>query len=97
MGMYDVKEDSFSAVTPEMNEKMLTAINRTWDVIGGDWLDVCGGSCKQEDMLEGVMDANRMEDYAEMEVCRYTIWMSRFKKKEWKAFCKEKLYKSYGW
>ena len=51
-------------MTPEeagMIEKM---IDQTWQYVGNDFEEMCGGSCSKAEMCEAVLDAGRMNDFA---------------------------------
>lgn len=99
MSILVIQEDSFTEISEEMNKRVVAAINRTWDAIASDYLELCeDGSCDREEMLEGVMDADRMDQYgSDKEATSYCVWLSRFHKKEWQELCKKSFSTTYGY
>lgn len=37
------------------------ALNRVWDYIGADVLEICDGECSRDEVIEFVLDAGRLE------------------------------------
>jgi len=97
MSMYDVKEDSYKETTNEMDERAALAIRKTWENISGDWMDLFGkSSISRKEMLEGVLDANRIENYGgDVEAATYIYWVDKFRPKEFKKFCTIYLSRRY--
>lgn len=56
-----------TTLSPEMEQRIIRAANRTFQVIGGDLLNLVqemgGGSIKQIEVIEAVFDADRMKMY----------------------------------
>lgn len=43
--------------------RMAKVIRETWNAVGGDFSEMCGGSCNRAEMMEAIFDANRFSDY----------------------------------
>jgi hypothetical protein len=96
MGMYNVTKDTFAQTTLDLDKRAVSAINQVWNYIASDYLELCPrNQCSHSEMLEGVMDASRLEDQPDKEAAQYVIWMSRHKPTAWKRFCKENFSKTY--
>ena len=104
MSMYDVKQDSFSGEDKELAETAYWIMNQVWNYIGYDVLELLGRSASRAEMLEMVLDADRMMTCArsddkekQLKACQYVIWMEHHNNKLWKKFLREKFpFKRYG-
>jgi len=102
--MYDVKPDTFSGISEEMDKRAIIALDRTWDTIAFDVLVDDEGKYDERKCLprshvvELVQDCGHMETYGgDFDAACYVIWLSRFHKTYYKSFIKRAFpYKLYG-
>ena len=53
------------AIDKGMLNRIKIMANRTWEYVAADWLELCGGSCSKTEVMEVVMDADRMLNHGE--------------------------------
>ncbi len=59
--MEKTMKEKMSLAESQAIEKM---IDQTWQYVGNDFEEMCGGSCSKAEMCEAVLDAGRMNQFA---------------------------------
>ena len=85
MSMYNVTADSFT-ISTELNLRAIAAIQRTWQAIGSDVIDLFEEYPGDEEIMEMILDANRMEEYGnDLEASSYCIYLMHYQPQEYAA------------
>ena len=85
MSMYNVTADSFT-ISQDLNLRAIAAIQRTWQAIGSDVMELFEEYPSDEEVMELILDANRMEAYGnDNEAAAYCIYLLHYQKEEYDA------------
>jgi len=97
MGMYDVTAESFF-LSKEMDDRACAAMRCTWDAIAADVLELSDGNMTRDEVLEMVLDADRMTMYGDdNKAAEYTFMVMRYYKTYWKTLGIQAFpYENYG-
>ena len=79
-------------------EKLETALENTWQAIGSDVMEMAGtSSITKSEVIEMVLDANRVEMYGDLEPEILDIWVNLGIEECRKIADKAFIYKHYGY
>jgi len=78
-----------------MESRVVKALNRTWEAIASDWMELCDSdTIKRNEIFEAVVDADRMRTYGgDSEAVEYFYNLKQ--KAQKKVFNKAFPYKQY--